>query len=109
MLKGTLACTSRVHRGQPLKGAKGGKTYKPHGKPRCYGYAVEADGVHNVDDEPQHDLEYPDDEAYCYVCYVDEYEDSGGYEIGTFAEEHLAYLAGDSTWRTPRPVSTRQK
>ncbi|CAE7949649.1 unnamed protein product [Symbiodinium sp. KB8] len=60
---------------------------------KCYGYAVEADGVHNVDDEPQHDLEYPDDEAYCYVCYVDEYEDSGGYEIGTFAEEHLAYLA----------------
>ncbi|CAE7361343.1 unnamed protein product [Symbiodinium necroappetens] len=47
--------------------------------------------THNDDDEPQHDLEYPDDEAYGYMGYADGDEDSGHHEIGTLRR---------SIWRT---------
>ncbi|CAE7717314.1 TY4B-J, partial [Symbiodinium sp. CCMP2456] len=42
---------------------------------------IEAEALPMDEDEPQHDNEYPDE------------DDDGFYEIGTFAEEHLACLA----------------
>ena len=84
--------TYRAHAGQK------GKGFQYPGKPRFPGYSAEAEDPYNS----QHGYEDTCDE-YAETEYQDEnpvsylgYEDEGtavDYDIGTFAEAHLAYLA----------------